>query len=287
MFFFIRHVTSYDFSGSVFLEPHTLLLFPRCDGTQKILNHDLNITPAPAGLSRGLDIWGNSFALAWFNGQHRHLQIDSSIRIETLRDNPFDYYLPEQSTVMPISLRAHERAALGSSLERLSTPEEDTDSISSIAEFFLKSTHNNTLSFLAALNAWLFNNFKRVERSKPGIINPPDLMRSKTGSCRDLAVLFVEICRVSGIPARLVSGYQEGDPDISEAELHAWAEVYLPGAGWRGYDPTHGLVVADRHIPLAAAPEPEHTLPVSGTFRGTGIFSRIEHQVTMTVSSQA
>ncbi len=88
--------------------------------------------------------------------------------------------------------------------------------------------------------------------------------RRKQGSCRDLTVLFMEVCRAMGLAARFVSGYEVGDEETSQWELHAWAEVYLPGAGWRGYDPTHGLAVGDRHIALAANPLPQYCAPVKG-----------------------
>lgn len=281
MIYSVSHITLYDFSGPVFLEPHILRLFPRCDGIQNMIGRDLRIIPDPAGISRGLDIWGNPFALVWFDGLHSSLRIDNFMSIETLRDNPFDYYLPEQSRTLPVSLEPHERAPLVTSLERMSISSENADSISRMRDQFLKSSQGDTISFLAALNSWIFENFQRTERTEPGIIDPLRLIKIRQGSCRDLAVLFIEICRAAGIPARFVSGYQEGDPEVPQAELHAWVEVYLPGAGWRGYDPTHGLAVADRHVTLAAAPDPQQTMPVSGTFRATGVTSIIEHRVRM------
>jgi transglutaminase-like putative cysteine protease len=90
-------------------------------------------------------------------------------------------------------------------------------------------------------------------------------------------------CRVWGIPSRFVSGCQEGDPDQPEGELHAWPEVFLPGFGWKGYDPTLGLVVADRHIAYAASALPEQAAPVSGSFRGTGAAASMAHQVELAI----
>jgi transglutaminase-like putative cysteine protease len=86
-----------------------------------------------------------------------------------------------------------------------------------------------------------------------------------------VSVLFMDACRTQGLAARFVSGYHEGDPDEEEKHLHAWAEVYVPGGGWRGFDPALGLAVADRHVALAAAVSPAQTMPVCGTFRGTGV----------------
>jgi transglutaminase-like putative cysteine protease len=89
------------------------------------------------------------------------------------------------------------------------------------------------------------------------------------------------VCRAAAIPSRFVSGCQEGDPDCQEADLHGWAEVYLPGFGWRGYDPTHGLAVADRHIVYAASALVANAAPVSGSFRGTGATAQMQHRIRM------
>ena len=104
-------------------------------------------------------------------------------------------------------------------------------------------------------------------------------MTGKCGACRDVSVLFNDACRSLGLPARFVSGYFEGDPDNPENDLHAWSEVYLPGAGWRGFDPTHGLAVAARHVALIAGIEPDQAAPLTGSFRGTEATSEIEFDV--------
>jgi transglutaminase-like putative cysteine protease len=93
----------------------------------------------------------------------------------------------------------------------------------------------------------------------------------------------VECCRLQGIAARFVSGYQEGDQNAGERFMHAWAEVYIPGGGWRGYDPTHGLAVADRHIAVAAAADARFAAPIEGIIRGTGATSSIEAEIKIEV----
>jgi transglutaminase-like putative cysteine protease len=104
------------------------------------------------------------------------------------------------------------------------------------------------------------------------------------GSCRDLTVVFMEACRAVGLAARFVSGYEEGDSNILERDLHAWAEVYVPGGGWRGFDPTHGLAVSDRHITLVASPYPAQTLPISGTTEeGSRVGATLETEVRIEV----
>ncbi len=101
----------------------------------------------------------------------------------------------------------------------------------------------------------------------------------KEGSCRDLAVLFIETCRSVGIAARFVSGYHTVQPWQGARQLHAWAEIFLPGAGWRGYDPSQGLAVADQHIAIAAGATPQLAAPVTGSFRGNGVQSSFTAEI--------
>jgi transglutaminase-like putative cysteine protease len=97
----------------------------------------------------------------------------------------------------------------------------------------------------------------------------------------------MDACRALGLGARFVSGYQEGDPDQPRRYLHAWAEVYLPGAGWRGYDPSHGLAVADRHVAVAAGMRSDLAAPISGIFRGTGVSSRMQAEIRLRTTGVA
>ena len=111
---------------------------------------------------------------------------------------------------------------------------------------------------------------------------PPRVTLEKgQGACRDLAVLFVAACRALGFGARFVSGYHQGHSEPMRRDLHAWAEVYLPGGGWRGYDPSLGLAVADRHVAVAAGTRPDQAAPISGSFRGTGVSSRMRAEIRM------
>jgi len=120
---------------------------------------------------------------------------------------------------------------------------------------------------------------KRIVRPVAAKIYVPIALRRKEGACRDLAVLFMDICRSLGLAARFVSGYKYSPDTPDQHELHAWAEVYLPGAGWRGYDPSWGLAVADHHVALAAGPAPQDAMPVTGTFRGTDVLSSLDYSV--------
>nr|WP_277874380.1 MULTISPECIES: transglutaminase family protein [unclassified Leptolyngbya] len=136
--------------------------------------------------------------------------------------------------------------------------------------------------FLWELNQQIFNTCQHIVREQGDPFPPGLTWKTKTASCRDMTVLFIEACRAMGLAARFVSGYHEGDPDWKQRHLHAWAEVYLPGAGWRGYDPTQGLAVGDRHIALVAAPNSRTTVPISGSLKsGIGVTTEMQYALTI------
>ncbi|MBV9488781.1 MAG: transglutaminase family protein, partial [Verrucomicrobia bacterium] len=132
------------------------------------------------------------------------------------------------------------------------------------------------------LNGRIHDEFPRIIREEGAPNSPEVTLKLRTGSCRDVAVLFVETCREAGIAARFVSGYQKGDPDREARRyMHAWAEVFLPGGGWRGYDPTHGLATADHHVAVAATRRPRDATPIQGAFQGAGAESKMDAHVTI------
>ncbi len=150
-------------------------------------------------------------------------------------------------------------------LDRLGTGETAPAS-AALARKLLVQGDGQTVAFVLRLNRWIFGHL-RSEHREHGEAWPADqTLLEQRGSCRDLARLYMACARALGLPARFVSGYYEGDPSKSDKDLHAWVEVYLPGGGWRGFDPSCGLAVADRHIALCAAPEPEGAAAISGTY---------------------
>ncbi|MBM3277498.1 MAG: transglutaminase family protein [Candidatus Handelsmanbacteria bacterium] len=138
----------------------------------------------------------------------------------------------------------------------------------------------DTLRFLRSLNTHLHQHWGQLFRADGDPWHPERTLLERQGACRDLAVLFMAACRCQGLPARFVSGYQADAPLEEAHQLHAWAEVYLPGAGWRGYDPAQGLTVAERHVALAAGPTYELGRPTEGTFRCTGALSTLKAQIS-------
>ncbi len=154
-----------------------------------------------------------------------------------------------------------------------------------LAEQLREASRGEVVPFLARLCEAICQRFKVVHREQGTPWPPATTIEQRQGACRDLAVLWIDICRSVGLAARFVSGYQQGDVDQDKRFMHAWAEVYLPGAGWRGFDPTNGLAVTDRHITVAAAADPQHAAPVTATYRGNNVEAELYADVVIETSS--
>lgn len=275
----IEHITRYTYSKEVFLEPHVVRLRPRSDSHQKLLSFHIDVKPTPTGKTFITDIGGDSIFL-WFNEMTDSLEIKCNSEVKTELKNPFNYILTSD--------RAHRLPMDYSSLystvlEPYRMPSLEYGDIFEgfVANIVLES-ENSSLNFLSKLTSHIFEKFEHEIRHDGPAKEPQETLSKMRGSCRDFVVLFAEACRSMGFAARFVSGYTEGDLSLMENYLHAWAEVYLPGGGWRGYDPTLGLAVADQHIALSTGVTPIEASPVSGTFRGTGATATIEYDLTIT-----
>jgi transglutaminase-like putative cysteine protease len=269
MHYQIVHKTIYTYSQPITLEPHTIRLRPRSDGWQTLQDFALEVSPAPAGQSQIIDIDGNAAIKVWFGSQPTELlTIQTRSQVETHCTNPFNFLLEPWANKLPIDYPASMRSQLQPYLQGYwSTAGIDPVAIQ-LAQEIYHAQNGETVGFLTALNERIYQNCQQVIRETGAPLPPGVTWKEKSGSCRDSAILLMEVCRAVGLAARFVSGYQEGDPDASDRHLHAWAEVFLPGAGWRGYDPTHGLAVADGHIAVAASAVPQSVAPVKGGYKG-------------------
>jgi transglutaminase-like putative cysteine protease len=279
MHFTIRHLTHYRYSRPVRFSPQLLRFHPRDDGAQRIISHQLNITPTPLGRSNHLDLEGNRVTQVWFEQETDHFDIEVSMQVETLRRNAFDFILASEATVLPIN-HEHDLNCARAYLERI-TPD---DAVTAFAAELSLAVNRDTLSFLDRLNHQLFAGFSHMHRDTGVPQSPAVSLQSRRGACRDLAVLFVDCCRAEGIAARFASGYQKGNLQSERRHLHAWPEVYLPGGGWRGFDPTHGVPVADTHVTIAAAAHPRDTMPVTGSFFGDQATSNLDFKLEIKVT---
>ncbi len=278
MHFTIRHNTHYRYSSPVQFGPHRLRFHPRDDGAQRVTSHQLSISPTPLGRNEYLDLEGNRVTQVWFEEETDHFDIEVTMQVETLRRNALDFILMPEAVALPIN-HEHDVICARAYLERI----EPDDAVTAFAAELSLAVNRDTLLFINDLNRQLFADYLHIHRDTGAPQSPAHTLQSRSGACRDLAVLFVDCCRSEGIAARFASGYQKGDLQSERRHLHAWPEVYLPGAGWRGFDPTHGEAIADTHVTIAAAAHSRDTMPVSGSFVGNGSTSTLNYTLDIQV----
>jgi transglutaminase-like putative cysteine protease len=265
MRYHITHSTRYQYDRPVRLEPHTIRLWPRQDGSQMVREFAIAIHPHPVIQTQLFDLDGNICVRAgWGDQTITLLTIETTTDIETLRQNPFDYWHEPWANHLPLDYPASLALALNPYLSPFQQTFHPT--VVALAHQIAAQAHHQVGYFLTQLNQTLYERFTYEKRTLGAAQSAHVTLAQNHGTCRDFAVVFIEVCRAIGLAARFVSGYQEGDlsEHPNEHDLHAWAEVYVPGGGWRGFDPTLGLAVADRHVPLAAAATPQGASPVSG-----------------------
>jgi transglutaminase-like putative cysteine protease len=274
----IDHRTTYTYTDRVFLEPQTIRLVPRSDAMQHCHTFSLNvIAPTPAGQARIIDLDGNPAVAIWFDRLTDRFEIITRSVVETLCTNPFNFLL-SLSEEVPFDYPYEANFLLQPNLQHdtVSNP------VRLMAKHLADSTNHEIIPFLAALTSWIFQNIEQVVRDEGEPFTSEKTLQSKVGSCRDTAVLFMDACRTLGLATRFVSGYvlHTGAAE-TERHLHAWAEVFLPGAGWKGFDPSRGLAVSDAHIAVAAGYTPGLAAPVSGSFRGKEASSQLSFSISL------
>ncbi|MFC0878580.1 transglutaminase domain-containing protein [Saccharicrinis sp. FJH2] len=262
----ISHITEYFFSTDVFFEPHVLRFKPKATPYCCAREHHITVDPEPAGLSRFLDSENNDIQLCWFNDVHSKLYIKSESLLTISPYNPFQFLIyPLEYNVLPFQYTPTDSESLEIYLRYQDVP----DDLANFGKQILKASNNETIPFLTNITKAIHDDFLIETRLEGAPYTPAKSFNLKRGSCRDLAWMQINLLRFLGIASRFVSGYYFLDDGAVAFELHAWLEVYLPGAGWIGLDPTHGIVTGNHHIPVASSRIQENTMPVSGTIRGS------------------
>ncbi len=269
----ISHVTEYRFAAPVSLQPHRLLLHPRESHQIRIESSLLDIYPAHT-VQWKRDVLDNSVAVVRFSEMTERLLITSNVVIQHYDDNPFDFLIDDYAVNHPFAYESAEQAELAPFRQ----PVYPADQLA--VKIWLDSLGLvrpiQTYSLLDQINRSITSQFSYQMREEPGVQTPAFTLACKSGSCRDFAALFIEACRYLGLASRFVSGYLNTPLNPgSNGSTHAWAEVYLPGAGWKGFDPTSGEVTGNRHIASAVARHPEAVPPVAGSFLGSANLSPI------------
>jgi transglutaminase-like putative cysteine protease len=263
----VSHSLTYRYSAPVLLGPHRFCLKPRGHGFQRLLHFDLSITPEPASLFPLLAASGDEILRARFCGSTDVFLLRAVSEVETQPPPALEMCLEEQEPELPFPAGRLNLDLSGALLGWLPNGQHDPAAVD-LAQEALMGSEQRALPFLRQLVAMIQDRVKYTQRHLGPAWPAGRTLKERVGSCRDLAMLMVEACRCVGLPARFVSGYHLVEPKPKRYDLHAWAEVYLPGAGWRGFDPSGKGAIDDRYIVLATSSRPHLTAAVNGTFSG-------------------
>lgn len=266
----IRHRTTYSYNGLVSLRPHRLMLRPRESRELRLRSMELEVEPQ-ASVTWAHDVAGNIVATAAFQAMTDRLVIESlaELELDAVAWPVFD--VAASAIFHPFSYSTDERIDLGG----LTAPQyaDPAERLRSWSEAFVRSTPTDTLALLKDINAGVAAWVSYQERDDEGTQSPVETLERGWGSCRDMAVLFIEAVRALGFGARIVSGYlhnpaREIVGSAGAGTTHAWAEVYVPGAGWITFDPTNHSVGGANLIPVAVGRDIRQVMPVVGEFIG-------------------
>src|SRR5499426_2135499 len=267
----LHHVTNYDYDRLINLGPQVVRLRPAPHCRTRILSYSLRVEPAKHFVNCQQDPQANYLARLVFLETTRKFRIEVDLVAEMAVINPFDFFLEPHAEYYPFEYEPWQLAELA--------PYFGAEPLTPLFERYLAAISRQkmrSVPFLVELNRKLAGEIEYLIRMEPGVQTPEETLVKRSGSCRDSGWLLVQLLRHLGLAARFVSGYLiQLTPDVKPldgpagaaadfTDLHAWTEVYLPGAGWIGLDPTSGLLAGEGHIPLAATPDPGSAAPVTG-----------------------
>ena len=268
----VDHTTIYRYARPATFKPHRLMVRP-------IEGHDVQIRSSrieiqPRHSIRWLrDVFDNSVAMVDFLEPATELRVRSTVVVEQFNTNPFDFVLDPDGEEIPFRYRENELVDT-TAFQRPQYPQDEPAVRGWFRPFLSAQGRARTVEFFTALGRSVPLYFQYVRRDEPGVQTPGETLRKRAGSCRDFALLFMEAARHLGLAARFVSGYlcrSEDAPHYAATDsTHAWAEIYLPGAGWKGFDPTCGILAADLNLRVAVAREPQQASPIQGAYSGAG-----------------
>jgi transglutaminase-like putative cysteine protease len=274
----ITHTTEYQYAREVRFTTHRLMLRPHDSHDLRVLSATLGVTPAPAVTRWAHDVFGNSVCMLDWDAvaAAKVLEIASTLDVEHF---PASTDLPQASLdpvaeTFPFTYAAEEFPDLARLLERHhADPERRVDAWA--RRFLRRGAPTPTMTMLESMTQAIKADFSYAARDAEGTNPPLATLESRSGACRDFALLMMEACRSLGLAARFVSGYlydeklvDSAEPVVGGGATHAWCAIYLPGAGWVEFDPTNGLVAGRNLIRVCVARTPDQAVPVAGGFLG-------------------
>ncbi|MFM1924660.1 MAG: hypothetical protein RIT44_466 [Pseudomonadota bacterium] len=283
----LHHVTHYEYDRPVQLGPQVIRLRPAPHSRSRILSYSLKVEPAEHFINWQQDAFANYQARLVFPKKTTRFKVTVDVVTEMAVFNPFDFFLEPTAEQVPFVYADNVKEELQSYLDKIDKTPLFKKYLAS-----LDRKRQNTIDFLVQINQRLHQDIRYTIRMEPGVQTPEETLSLQSGSCRDSAWLLVQLFRHMNIAARFVSGYLiqltpdvkslegPGGTEVDFTDLHAWCEVYLPGAGWVGLDPTSGLMAGEGHIPLACTPQPSAAAPIEGLMDKAEV--KFHHEMSVT-----
>jgi transglutaminase-like putative cysteine protease len=288
----VHHATTYRYTQPVRFGQHRLMIRPRDSHDLRLLRSQLTLSP-PGAVRWLHDVFGNSVAIVDFPEPAAELTIVSVLTLERYALERPVFPMAAEAATYPFVYSPSDRTDLGRLLEQHYPDPKGV--VAGWAQQFVPQKGVDTVELLAAMNAAIKHDLAYLARDSEGTQSPAETLQRRAGSCRDFALLLIEAARCLGFGARFVTGYlydpildgSDGDSTQGAGATHAWAEIYLPGAGWVEYDPTNGIVAGENLIRIAVSRDPAQAVPVEGSFIGDpDAFIGMEVQVIVTSGSQ-
>ncbi len=263
----IQHRTTYNYNQPVSFGQHKIMVRPREGHDVHIESSILEINPAHT-IRWMRDVNGNSIAKVDFARPASQISFYSEVVLQQYDVNPLDFILEESAVTYPFVYDPDTLPELTAFMALL-YPRDAAILREWLGRFWTPGNKIETIALLQNLNRHINQTFQYRRRDELGVQTPAETLKRNSGSCRDFATLMLEACRCWGLAARFVSGYMQCEStEAGGASTHAWTEVYLPGAGWKGFDPTSGIMTGAQHVTVAVSRNPENAAPIAGSFQG-------------------